>query len=67
MAAPQQPQKKEVKKNPEGIFKNYKVSGEKLEKSNKSCPKCGSGVLMANHKDRNTCGKCGYMEKKRKE
>jgi len=31
---------------------------------NKSCPKCGPGIFMANHKDRSTCGKCKYMEKK---
>ncbi len=31
---------------------------------NKSCPKCGAGTLMAEHKDRRTCGKCNYMEKK---
>jgi len=42
----------------------YEVSGESLKRKNKSCPKCGSGVFMASHKDRWTCGKCGYMEKK---
>ena len=31
---------------------------------NKSCPKCGDGVFMAEHKDRRTCGRCKYMEKK---
>jgi len=33
---------------------------------NKSCPKCGPGVFMAQHKDRMTCGKCGYSEFGRK-
>ncbi len=66
MAAPQA-QKKDAKKNPKGIFKIYKISGDKLEKANKSCPKCGQGFFMANHKDRSTCGRCNYMEKKRKE
>lgn len=28
------------------------------------CPKCGSGVRLAEHKDRRACGKCGYYEKK---
>jgi len=37
-----------------------------LTRKNTSCPKCGDGFLMAEHKDRKTCGKCGYMEKKRK-
>lgn len=30
----------------------------------KSCPKCGAGVRLAQHADRLSCGKCGYMEKK---
>lgn len=33
-------------------------------KSGKSCPKCGSGIRLADHKDRRACGKCGYYEKK---
>ncbi len=33
-------------------------------KSARSCPKCGSGVRLADHKDRLSCGKCGYFEKK---
>ncbi|MCA9478717.1 MAG: 30S ribosomal protein S27ae [Simkania sp.] len=31
---------------------------------NKSCPKCGPGIFLADHKDRVSCGKCGYTEKK---
>ncbi len=42
----------------------YEVSGDSLKRKNKSCPKCGPGVFMASHKDRVTCGKCGYMEKR---
>lgn len=40
----------------------YEVKGDKLEKKNKECPKCGTGVFMAKHKDRSTCGKCSYTE-----
>ncbi len=36
-----------------------------LKRKNKFCPKCGVGVFLANHKDRLTCGKCGYMETKK--
>ena len=43
---------------------NYNISGGKIERKNRSCPKCGPGVFMANHSNRLTCGKCGYMEKK---
>jgi len=30
----------------------------------KSCTRCGAGVRLAEHKDRRSCGKCGYFEKK---
>jgi len=42
----------------------YEVKGNALEKKGRVCPKCGPGVFMGEHKDRFTCGKCGYMEKK---
>jgi small subunit ribosomal protein S27Ae len=31
----------------------------------KMCPKCG--VRMANHKNRFSCGKCGYTEMKKED
>jgi small subunit ribosomal protein S27Ae len=46
------------------IHTAYDVSGGSLKRKNKACPKCGAGTFLAEHKDRNTCGKCGYMEKK---
>ena len=42
----------------------YEVSGDSIKRKNKTCPKCGPGVFLAEHKDRLTCGKCGYTEKK---
>ncbi|MBI5227974.1 30S ribosomal protein S27ae [Candidatus Micrarchaeota archaeon] len=36
----------------------------KAYKAGKFCPKCGAGVHLADHKDRRSCGKCGYFEKK---
>ena len=33
-------------------------------KKGKACPRCGAGTRLAEHKDRLSCGKCGYMEKK---
>ncbi len=44
----------------------YSVEGGKLERKGRSCPKCGPGVFLAEHKDRNACGKCGYTEFKTK-
>lgn len=43
----------------------YKINGQLLERKNPTCPKCGPGVYMAVHKDRNSCGRCGFMEKKK--
>jgi small subunit ribosomal protein S27Ae len=30
----------------------------------KYCPKCGTGVRLAEHDKRRSCGKCGYAEMK---
>lgn len=43
----------------------YNIKGETLERKNKTCPKCGSGTFMAEHKDRRTCGQCKYTEFKK--
>jgi small subunit ribosomal protein S27Ae len=54
-----------VKRKPASkLSKVYEVSGNSLKRKNKYCPKCGPGIFMANHKDRWTCGKCRYTEKK---
>jgi len=45
-----------AKKKEKGKPKGYKPG--------KACPKCGAGVRLAEHKDRRSCGKCGYFEKK---
>ncbi|MBU0496516.1 MAG: 30S ribosomal protein S27ae [Candidatus Thermoplasmatota archaeon] len=44
----------------------YTISGDKLERKRRSCPKCGDGVFLAEHADRVSCGKCGYTEFKTK-
>lgn len=55
MAKDQNKPKKSVK-----IHKLYQVSGSKIERKNKFCPKCK--VFMGKHKDRLSCGTCGYTE-----
>lgn len=52
-------------KGQKGIWQKYKVNGNKVEKSTKSCPKCGQGYHMGQHKNRDVCGKCGYTEFKK--
>lgn len=57
------PKQKKSKSHPTKVWKFYDSTGKH---KNKSCPKCGKGVFMAQHKDRITCGKCGYTEFSRK-
>jgi len=40
----------------------YSVEGGVLKRKTKFCPKCGQGVFLAIHKNRVSCGKCGYTE-----
>ncbi len=40
------------------IWKKYK-DGKAL---GKTCPRCGAGTFLAEHKNRTACGKCGYAE-----
>ena len=56
-----------VKKKP-GVqrWKLYTISGGKVERKNRFCPKCGEGTFMAHHKDRITCGQCHYTEFQKK-
>jgi len=46
----------------------FKVEGDRIVRLRRNCPKCGDGVFLAEHKDRLSCGTCGYTEfKGRKE
>jgi small subunit ribosomal protein S27Ae len=73
MAAPAPAKKKDAKKPAPAAAKSvskkdaYKVDGNKAERIKPTCPKCGPGTFMATHKDRVSCGKCGYTEFKKKE
>ncbi|MBR9689309.1 MAG: 30S ribosomal protein S27ae [Candidatus Altiarchaeota archaeon] len=40
----------------------FKIEGDKITRERKSCPKCGSGVFLANHGNRLHCGRCRYTE-----
>lgn len=44
------------------VYKYFKVDGSKISRNRKNCSRCGKGVYMSQHKDRNTCGKCGLTE-----
>ncbi len=47
-------------------WKLYEIKEDKLIRKNKTCPKCGDGVFLADHGDRLSCGKCEYTESKKK-
>lgn len=52
--------KKKVKnKKPSQKWKHYSVEGGILKRK-QYCPKCGPGIFLGMHKDRQTCGLCGY-------
>lgn len=40
----------------------FKVEGDKITRLRRHCPKCGDGFFLAIHKNRVSCGKCGYTE-----
>lgn len=40
----------------------YKVSGDKVIRERKSCPRCGPGTFLAQHGGRHYCGTCHYTE-----
>jgi small subunit ribosomal protein S27Ae len=50
------------KRKPINAWKFFEKKGSSVERKRKSCPKCGKGVFMAQHKGRVTCGKCHYSE-----
>lgn len=44
------------------VNKFYDVSGKRIRPS---CPRCGPGVFLGEHKNRFACGKCKYTEFKK--
>ena len=62
---PQKAEKpKREKKKEKGIHALYKVEGEKVTRLRPVCERCGTGYFMGEHKDRYTCGHCGFTRYK---
>jgi small subunit ribosomal protein S27Ae len=59
--------KKTASKGEVSVYKFYNIQGEKVIRTKRDCPRCGKGTFMAEHKDRFTCGKCGFTEFTHKE
>jgi ubiquitin-small subunit ribosomal protein S27Ae len=67
-AAPK-PRKERKEKKPKAnvqVWKLYKIEGEVATHLRKECPRCGKGYFMAEHKDRQSCGHCGFTNFKTK-
>lgn len=48
------------------LGKLYDAKGDSLKRLRKSCPKCGDGCFLAEHKNRVSCGRCHYTEFQKK-
>ncbi len=53
------------RRNERPVYKYYEIKGGKATRLLKECPRCGRGTFLAEHKDRLTCGKCGYTSFKK--
>ena len=53
-------EKKGEKKSEKGVATLYKIEGEQVTRLRPTCERCGPGYFMAKHKDRYTCGHCGF-------
>ncbi len=42
--------------------KYYKIEDGKLVRTHKECPQCGPGTFLAQHDNRQACGRCGHTE-----
>lgn len=54
--------KPETPSKPTKVYTQYEVAGDAVKRKNISCPKCGAGTALSNHKNRKHCGRCGYTE-----
>lgn len=43
----------------------YTMEGQTITSKKRFCPRCGPGIVLAEHPDRVACGKCGYTEFKK--
>lgn len=54
-----------AKRKESPVYKFYEVKSGQVNRLRKECPRCGKGVFLAEHRDRMTCGKCGYTSFKK--
>jgi small subunit ribosomal protein S27Ae len=56
--------KEKKKREEKGVHAMYKIEGEKVSRLRPTCERCGLGYFMGEHKDRYTCGHCGFTRYK---
>ena len=49
------------------IYKFYEAGEKSVIRKKKSCPRCGPGTFLSEHKGRLYCGKCAYTVFDKKE
>ena len=47
-----------------GVHTLYKIENEKVTRLRPTCERCGLGYFMGKHRDRYTCGHCGFTRYK---
>jgi len=60
----EKPKREKRKRQEKGVHAMYKVDGEKVTRLRPTCERCGPGFFMGDHKDRYTCGHCGFTRYK---
>lgn len=43
-------------------YKFYEVKGDEVVRKGNFCPRCGPGIWLSHHKNREYCGRCSYTE-----
>lgn len=59
--------KKRKPHKPSKRWTKYRSEAGGMKKTQRECNRCGLGVFLAQHKNRLTCGRCGYTEFLKKE
>lgn len=60
----EKPKAEKKHKQEKGVHALYKIEGDKAVRLRPTCERCGIGYFMADHRDRYTCGHCGFTRYK---
>jgi small subunit ribosomal protein S27Ae len=63
-AKAEKPKREKKKRQEKGVHALYKIEGEKVSRTRPTCERCGPGYFMGDHKERYTCGHCGFTRYK---